>query len=99
MFNARFDDIEIDFIDFLCSTLGCNIPIPEPLIELDGREQEYKIFIYYEPDSIFYTLRGLLIHGLRDDIFTQEEIKSWFEYSKNEDKEVFENLIDGLPNV
>ena len=46
--------------------------------------------------AFFNTLKGLLIHGLKNNLFDIPEIKSWFDYEREVDREVFEGLIDGL---
>lgn len=46
--------------------------------------------------EIFNTLKGLLQFGLNKNFFTLEDIKSWFEYERDEDKEKFEALLDTL---
>lgn len=47
-------------------------------------------------NEIFNTLKGLLQLGLNKNFFTHEEIKTWFDYEREEDKEAFEALIDTL---
>jgi hypothetical protein len=46
--------------------------------------------------SMFNTIRGLLIYGLKNNLFNSLEIKSWFGYETDEDRKKFESLIDGL---
>ncbi|HIP51361.1 MAG TPA: NACHT domain-containing protein [Campylobacterales bacterium] len=47
----------------------------------------------------FFTLKGLLVHGLKNNLFDIPEIKSWFDYKTNEDRKEFESLIDGLKDA
>ena len=51
-----------------------------------------------ELEHIFRTLNGLLIFGLKKNLFNLKEIKSWFEYENEEVKKRFEALINGLKN-
>lgn len=60
-----------------------------------------KIFLNFSDDydtsnMIFDTLKGLLQFGLNKNFFTIKDIKSWFRYSKKQDKQKFEALIDTL---
>lgn len=47
-------------------------------------------------NTIFNTLKGLLQFGLKKNFFTLVDIKSWFDYEREEDRETFEALIDTL---
>jgi len=46
--------------------------------------------------NTFSTLKGFLTYGLKNNFFDIPEIKSWFDYESEEDREEFEGLIDGL---
>ena len=49
--------------------------------------------------TIFTNLIELLIYGLKNNLFNIPEIKSWFDYERDEDRKEFESLIDGLKDV
>lgn len=60
-----------------------------------------KTFLNFSNDhevssEIFNTLKGLLQFGLNKRFFTIQNIKSWFDYEREEDRETFEALIDTL---
>jgi hypothetical protein len=105
---TTFDNVlELNNIVFIGALLDTHILIPMQLVEYFdiGLERRYplykklnqktKIFIYDE-NRIFYTLKGLLIYGLKNNLFDIPEIKSWFDYESEEDREMFEGLIDKL---
>ncbi len=49
-----------------------------------------------ELDNMFRTLKGLLLFGLKKDLFDKKGIKSWFEYENEKVRDKFETLIDTL---
>lgn len=53
--------------------------------------EDYKL-----ENSIFKQLKGLLQFGLNKYFFTIKDIKSWFDYAREEDRKTFEALLDTL---
>ncbi|NIM10712.1 MAG: hypothetical protein GTO45_01895 [Candidatus Aminicenantes bacterium] len=47
-------------------------------------------------DSIFKTLKGLLVYGLQNQLFTVAEIKTWFQFESEDMKKIFFQKIDEL---
>jgi len=47
-------------------------------------------------DFDFETWKGLFILGLKKDLFSIKEIKSWFTYKNTTERKIFEDLIDTL---
>jgi len=64
------------------------------LINLGGDKTTFGKYINIEDN--FITFEGLFILGLKNNLFDIPEIKSWFDYGSEKDREVFEGLIDGL---
>jgi hypothetical protein len=110
LFETTFSEIN-RIEDYLRIELGdiYGVKIPPILCHILGKEahQSYvdlgsslstlgaKLFKGYHID-IFKILEGFLIYGLQHQLFTVEEIKTWFQFESEEDKKEFFQKIDGL---
>ena len=106
--NININDAELSLFGVtLYSNTGLPTPLIRKLIKSDKNYLEYikeTIFIKFNYSdnekpfalALFNTLKGLLIYGLKNNLFDIKEIKSWFDYERDEDRKEFEKLIDGL---
>lgn len=56
-------------------------------------EKEYRPNIL---ENLYLTLEGILIHGLQHQLFTINEIKTWFKFELEQHEKEFFQMIDGL---
>ena len=108
LIDSSFENIEIEVLHIGHSLLSYNVLIPIQLANIFfDRRGSYinlgisKTYISNEENELYYkdifdTLKGLLIYGLKNNLFDILEIKSWFDYGSDEDRKEFESLIDGL---
>jgi len=102
--NTSFKNLEnISNIDISYSCWSIYLPAPTGLVFSLGstilnKEQTYpKTFVCEWNSWILESLlEGFITYGLKNNLFDIPEIKSWFDYEREEDREVFEGLIDGL---
>ncbi|MCH9739615.1 MAG: pentapeptide repeat-containing protein [Epsilonproteobacteria bacterium] len=103
--NVYADNWELQLAELTISTLTIAryAILPEPLLKRFGAKSYGMPKVTYIGNfgenvlkDIFYSLNGLLIDGLKNNLFDIPEIKSWFDYETNEDRKAFEKLIDGL---
>jgi hypothetical protein len=69
-----------------------NFGVIKTFIQNDGMESLFDRCF----DDLFGTLNGLLIYGLKNNKFSVEEIKSWFEFETEELKNKFHTKFDEL---
>jgi len=109
--NVNFENIELKSKGFLIglSIISFHIFFPRPLADKFDFDYIYNFhygnmkttYLHFaEQESrvleVFYPLKGLLIYGLKNNLFDLLEIKSWFDYETEKERKMFESLIDGL---
>ncbi|NEW60879.1 hypothetical protein GSY74_06245 [Sulfurovum sp. bin170] len=100
LMNTKFNDINLVNIMFSTSVIGMDTIMPIQLVKCFDSSEVFecgmKERINYFNQYGAKTLQSLLIYGLKNKLFDIKEIKSWFAYETDEDREAFEKLIDGL---
>ena len=106
--GATFNNIEIlNSASFSSAILIPHVFVPYQLVYFLNSKYENNIkiktllfnslkFQYPFLEKAFTTLQGLLVYGLKNNLFNIKEIKSWFDYETDKDRAEFEKLIDGL---